>query len=376
MNFLDVRYRFDDPAQHGLGGSLRSASPASERTRSHLLASAVKITPGLFPVLAEGLRNLSASMMLREEVDCFVVADPEMQAYCIPHQSDEFERFTVVISSALVERLRIDEIRFVIGHEIGHFLCGHWRYPNTNENGCLGDRLATLRLMRAAEISADRIGMLACGSLEHACAAMIKVAAGLGYPHLQPDIPSIMLQFRELARGEGTESAIWTTHPIIPMRVRALLRFEPICRAIRQDAVYNEEELVKVDDAIEIDFHKTSGFALQKISDKHLELARVWGLVSLFAADGVISKSEQHLMLEILGKEITTKVLNFLKAQSSGLSDAVDLRLVQACEIARLAPLKDRKAMLHEFSELIAETGDADPAIRQVFLRIQSLLES
>jgi hypothetical protein len=230
--------------------------------------------------------------------------------------------------------------------------------------------------MRAAEISADRIGMLACGSLEHACAAMIKVAAGLGEPHLQPDIPSILLQFRELARGEGAASAIWATHPIIPMRVRALLRFDPVCRAIRQNGAYTEEDLIKVDDAIEGDFQRSSGFALQKISDKQLELARVWGLVSLFAADGVISKAEQHLMLEILGKEITSKVLNFLKSQRSGLREAIDCRLVQACETARMAPLNDRKSMLHEFSELIAETGGEDPAVRQVFMRIQSLLES
>jgi Zn-dependent protease with chaperone function len=135
MNFLDVRYRFDDPAQHGLSCSLRQAPPASERTRSHLLASAIKITPGLFPALAEGLRNLGNAMMLQDEVDCFVLADPAIQAYCMPHQSGERERFTVVISSALVERLKIDEIRFVIGHEIGHFLCGHWRYPNEDEDG-------------------------------------------------------------------------------------------------------------------------------------------------------------------------------------------------------------------------------------------------
>jgi len=374
MNFLDVRYRFDDPAQHGLGGALRNASPASERTRSHLLASAIKITPALFPALAEGLCNLGDSMMLREEVDCFVVADLELQAYCIPHQSGDCERFTVVISSALVERLKIDEVRFVIGHEVGHFLCGHWRYPNVDEEGSLGGRLATLKLMRAAEISADRIGMLACGSLEHACAAMIKVAAGLGEPHLQPDIPSILLQFRELTRGDGAESAIWTTHPIIPLRVRSLLRFEPVFRAIRQNGAYIEEDLSKVDDAIEVDFHRSSGYALQKISDKQLEMVRIWGLVSLFAADGVISKAEQHMMIENLGRETTMKVLKFLKSQGSGLNEAVDHRLVEACETARMAPLKDRKAMLHEFSCLIDETGTADSAVQQAFLRIQSLM--
>jgi len=318
---------------------------------------------------------LGDSMLLQDEVDCFVVADSAMQAYCIPHQSDECERFTVVISSALVERMKIDEIRFVIGHEVGHFLCGHWRYPNEDEQGSLGDRLATLSLMRAAEISADRIGMLACGSLEHACAAMIKVAAGLGEPHLHPDIPSILLQFRELARGDGTESAIWTTHPVIPLRVRSLLRFEPICRAILQSKDYSEEELSRVDDAIEVDFHKSSGFALKKLSEKQLEMVRIWGLVSLFAADGVISNAEQQVMVESLGRETTIKVLRFLRSQDSALNKAVDLKLVEACESARMAPLSDRISMLHEFSCLIDQTGVEDAKVQEAFARIRSLME-
>jgi hypothetical protein len=376
MNFLDVRYRFDDPTQHGLGDALRKNPPSSERTRSHLLASAIKITPALFPDLSQGLLNLGESMMLRDEVDCFVIADPAIQAYCLPHHSGERERFTVVLSSAIIERLRIDEIRFVIGHEVAHFLCGHWRYPPQDEGASLGDRLAILRLMRAAEISADRIGMLACRSLEHACAAMIKVAAGLGEPYLRPDIPSLLGQFRELARGDGTESAIWTTHPIIPLRVRSLLRFEPIHRKIMQDGACAREDLIKIDDAVEVDFHKSSGFALKKLSAKQLEPARIWGLVALFAADGVISKTEQQLMKVNLGEEIAAKVLRYLKERHGNLYQAVETKLAEACETACLAPISDRQALVNDFCHLVDETGAWDPAIRETFERIRQLLEA
>lgn len=374
MNFLDVRYRFDDPSQHGLGGSLRDTPPGTDRTRSHLLASAVKITAALFPDLAAGLKDLGKSMRLDEEVDCFVTADPVIQAYCIPHSSGGSDHFTVVLSSALVERLKHEEIRFVIGHEIGHFLCGHWRYPSEEDQASMGDRLATLRLMRAAEITADRIGMMACRSLEHACAAMIKVAAGLGEPFLQPDIPSILLQFRDLAKGEGSSSAIWTTHPVIPLRVRALLRFEPVYRRIMQDDKDFADELFKIDDAVEVDFHKSSGGALRKISDKQLELARVWGLVALFAADGVISKAEQELMVESLGDKTTKKVIQFLKSKGGNLSHAVEERLVSACESACLAPLTDRKNLVSGFRQLIGEVGSEEPNVKREFSRISHLL--
>jgi hypothetical protein len=263
----------------------------------------------------------------------------------------------------------------VIGHEVGHFICGHWRYPSEDEQGSMGDRLATLRLMRAAEISADRIGMLACRSLEYACAAMIKVAAGLGEPYLQPDIPSILLQYRELTRSEGTESAIWTTHPIIPLRIRALLRFEPIYRKILLDGIYATDELLRIDDAVEADFHKSSGFALRKISDKQLELAKIWGLVALFSCDGVISKVEQDLMKEYLGEGATLKVLRFLRQQGGRLDQIVAAKLIEACEVARLAPLVERKALSKQFSRLIDETGEWDEDVKNTFSTINDLLE-
>ncbi len=338
MNFVDVRYSFDDPAEHGLEGSLRTSPPQTDRMRSHLLASGIKITPALFPDLARGLQALGESMMLDEEIDCFVTADPHIQAYCVPHQSAESERFTVVLSSALVERLKPEKIRFVIGHEIGHFLCRHWQYPSEEEHMSMGDRLSVLRLMRAAEISADRIGMLACRSLDSACAAMIKVAAGLGEPILRPDIPSILSQFRDLARGDGVASAIWTTHPVIPLRVRALLRFDPIFRKMRDNDPTFKNDLIRLDKFVEADFNKSSGRALQKIADKQLEQVRVWGLVALFAADGVISKTEQDLMVESLDAEKTAKILRFLKSNTGNVLHAVEKRLAKACQAIGSVP--------------------------------------
>ena len=316
MNFIQVRYRHDDPGHFGLGEMILDGPPQSQAAHIRLLANGIKITSALFPELARELDGLQEAMELEHPVDCFAISDPHMQAYCCPREENGVQKLSVILTSGLIERLTAIELRFVIGHEVGHFLCEHWRYPqseNDETNSGFGLKLALLQLQRAAEISADRLGLLACGSLEAACAAMIKVAAGLGHPHLRPDIPSLLVQFRELTSRAGDSSTIWATHPIIPLRIRALLRFDAVGRAMLRQEAEGPAKLCAVDDAIVQDFEKASGFALQRLADKHLEEARMWALVFLFVADGVLSKLEQKMLREILGEIRAEKVIGLVK---------------------------------------------------------------
>lgn len=374
MNFLEVRYRFDDPSEHGLADVSISVSPETSQGRAKLLAEAVQITPAIFPNLAGQLSDLSTSMMLDDEVDCFVISQPVIQAFCITHSRVGRHRYSVVLSSAMVERLEPEEIRFVVGHEVGHHLCGHWRYPVPDQNPGLGHRLAALQLSRAAEISADRIGMLACRSLDSACAAMIKVASGLGAPHIKPDIPSFLHQFRQLSQDEGLSEGIWMTHPILPLRVRALLRFEPIFRAILEEQENWHDDLQQIDNAIESDFHRSTGQALHRLTDDYLESVRCWGLVYLFCADGVISKIEQRILEDTLGKERASKILRFLRSQTGSPNAAVESKLADAATDARQAPLAQREELVDEFETLVEEAGIGDASIETAMQHLRTVL--
>jgi hypothetical protein len=357
MNFLSFRYRYDDPPHHGLVANTDLAPPESTGTRAALLSDAVRITPALFPDLSRKLAGVGEAMMLTEELDCFVTAGPVMQAHCLPHSLGGRQCFSIVLSSALIERLTTDEVRFVIGHEVGHFLCEHWRYPSEDASSAVAHKLSALKLSRAAEISADRIGLLACRSLEQSCGAMIKVAAGLGAPHLQPDIPSLLSQFRELAGQNGSRSGIWATHPIIPLRIRALLRFEPVLRSILRKEDVSREDLHAIDDAVEKDFHRSTGNALVEIAEQQLDSVRVWGSVFLCCADGVICKSEQSFLTDVLGKEKSAKIMQFLKSQTGSPALAVERKLVSACEEARSADLEARRRLVQEFESQLGAAG-------------------
>ena len=369
MNQLHyIRYGFEDPAHYGLNNELKETLPDTRNTRSRLLSNAVHITPSLFPSLADIWPLLRKRLDLAEDVECFVVPEPQMQAYCFFHEShgeklssDKEAGYTVVISSGLIERLNTQEIMAVVGHEIGHFLFEHWRHPSDLEDSTKGQILAMRQLERAAEISADRVSMIAADSMNDACTAMIKVASGLGAPYLNPDIRGFLRQFRKLTDNRGHYASIWSSHPMIPLRVRAMLRFDPIRKSLSQGDRISNELLGKVDEKINQDFHKATDFALEKIANKNIEDVRLWSMVSIFVADGILSKNEQCMMRNSLGDETTNKVINFLKSSSSDMRQAVASRLQESCDQAKNAPLSEREKLIKELDRIISTfTNDGE----------------
>jgi hypothetical protein len=314
-------------------------------------------------------------MQLGSELDCFVMSDPEMQAYCVPHSDENTDAFSVVLTSALIERLAPEELRFVIGHEVGHHICEHWRHPKSDDGDSLAKRLAILKLSRSAEISADRIGMISSASLEHSCSAMIKIAAGLGSPHINPDISSILQQYRDLTDHGGESHAIWSTHPVIPHRVRALMRFESICRKLWSGEDISAKKLLELDELVENDFNRIGGKALRRFEGQSIEAIRIWSLVYLVCADGVVTKVEQDLLLKVLGESTFNKVMQFLKSQKGDVMDAVEIKLYSACQQIGPEAFLEGKNIPAEFRKICERAGIIDGPIEDALKKLETLLD-
>ena len=77
---------------------------------------------------------------------------------------------------------------------------------------------------RAQEVSVDRVGLVACGSLDIAIRALMKTASGLSSDHLRFDVGTFISQLSKSAKpaGHGDHTA---SHPSILVRCRALLWF-------------------------------------------------------------------------------------------------------------------------------------------------------
>ena len=118
------------------------------------------MTPGL----SRRLESVCQTLLLPERtVDAFIYASPEVQAECYANGT---EGCILRFSSARVDLLDDDEFEFVCGHEAGHFLLGHGLARMEGHS----DSLEYFMQQRAQEISVDRIGLIACGSLTYAVA--------------------------------------------------------------------------------------------------------------------------------------------------------------------------------------------------------------
>lgn len=194
--------------------------------RQDLLGDAVRITADLLPQVYTAYSFCLDLFRGAYSGDLFVRQSPTYNASVFAHEG----KFDLLIHSGLLNDFTIDELRFVIGHELGHVAFEHSRFPIHEILSHLREippEIASLLLSwsRAAEVSADRIGLLCCGGLTPAVTALFKTASGLRGIHVDRILDSFRGQYEELERGirKGRDAYRWMrTHPMIPIRFKAL----------------------------------------------------------------------------------------------------------------------------------------------------------
>lgn len=199
-------------------------------TRNHhqqLIRNALAVTPenaaGVDALVQECRRRLGA-----EPVQVFALRNRQLNAYTFGLHAPR----VVVLYSALFERMDADEMRFIIGHELGHVLLGH-TWLNTLVGGMAGlptsfggAVLLTLALRgwnRACEFSADRAGLVACGNPGKAVSALVKlVAAGRSPQELERALRAVEAEDDSLV---NVLAESLSTHPMIVKRIAELRQF-------------------------------------------------------------------------------------------------------------------------------------------------------
>ena len=195
--------------------------------RARLLSSAVRVESSLLPHVTEAFEKLKHRVGIDEPMEAYVYQESAINAFVTRGHSYTF----VALSSFAVNQLTEAELEFVIGHEFGHAIFGHIDVPAGYllETGTFDvrQRMQMLAWQRACEISADRCGLICCGSLDVAATAMFKTLSGLGgeisikpsdfakqWDHLVDEVIS------------GGEDEQWQmTHPFPPLRMQAMMSF-------------------------------------------------------------------------------------------------------------------------------------------------------
>jgi Zn-dependent protease with chaperone function len=184
--------------------------------------------PKVFEVLEDVARQFNAP-----PTQAFVIRESRAQVHAYGVRAPH----TIVFHSALLDSLEPDELRFVIGQQLGRIVYGHTRISvllggEAEALPALPGQLTWLRDLffawyrRVTLLSADRAGALACGDLEIAVRTLIKLGVGSRqFQELRCD--DLVDQLYRANQGVSRIQAavIWATSTVPPTvrRVQELL---------------------------------------------------------------------------------------------------------------------------------------------------------
>ncbi len=159
-------------------------------------------------------------------VEFFVIPSRQMNAYTFGLS----EPNAVVLFDCLFNYMDEDELRFIIGHELGHVSLGH-SWLNTLLGGMAGvpvslEAAVILTLAfrgwnRACEFSCDRAGLLACGSVDKAISALIKLQARDADTPQELDAALRQIDAEDDNIGNVLANTL-STHPMLIKRINEL----------------------------------------------------------------------------------------------------------------------------------------------------------
>jgi Zn-dependent protease with chaperone function len=154
------------------------------------LGGTVRVGEDQFRHIHDMVRDACYILDMPEVPELFVRQDPTPNAMALGSDHP-----FIVVNTGLLDLLDDEELRFVIGHEVGHILSGHAVYQTMMQILLqLGSRLAWLPLgnvgiaaiiiglrewFRKAELSSDRAGLLAGQDVDAAKRANMKLAGGV-----------------------------------------------------------------------------------------------------------------------------------------------------------------------------------------------------
>lgn len=186
------------------------------RLRSTSLRVHSALTPRVDRLCKAALHALDIGL---DEIDFYIFSDVNINGFCYLIGSP----VSIGISSGAVNNLSDEELVFVIGHEIGHAIFGDISVALADD-----DSLETARLSRYVELTADRIGILACQDVNPALKAMVKTVSGLEDDELRFDFAHYSQELRSVQKIVSHSFDPSSTHPPFSIRFRAALAFSNI----------------------------------------------------------------------------------------------------------------------------------------------------
>ncbi len=309
-----------------------------------------EITPDIFNSLEETCNSLKLNINC---VKAYVSSSSEIQASCMSFNK---ESCLITLTSKIVNLLSFEELKFVMGHEIGHFLLGH----NIEEILSLESKESYIK-KRAQEISVDRIGLWACKDLNIATRAIIKTLSGLDENYIKFNMQAFLNQL-DSSVAKNEESGQFSTHPSFVLRAKALLRFslsDPFQRFVKNS---KGSDLTEIDELIQKDLDTYIDGELRQDIKKGKENIFFWCYSYAFVKKGSFTKENQNILKQKFGKEMNDKLINMIKDKSTDevINSCKEKLLTSIKSFKTMAPTKAKKDLNLIILEVESETNQKD----------------
>src|SRR3954471_17755703 len=203
-------------------------------------ANAVRVGPNQFPKLHQLYTDVLTTMDWPDRPQLFVSQTPFVNAGAFG-----VERPFIVINSGALNLLDDDEMRTLLGHELGHIMSGHALYytilviilyvshsffPFVTSLILAPIRYALLEWSRKSELSSDRAGLIATQDPPASMRMFLKMAGGGNMK--QMDLNAFLEQAKEYEAVGGAVDRIFKilntleqSHPFNTLRAAELQRW-------------------------------------------------------------------------------------------------------------------------------------------------------
>ena len=203
-------------------------------------ADAVRVGPTQFPKLQQLYTDVLTSLDWPTRPELFVSQTPFVNAGAFG-----MDQPFIVINSGALRLLDDDEMRALLGHELGHVMSGHALYrtilililnvsfaslPFLAGIALLPIRIALLEWYRKSELSSDRAGLLASQDATASLRMFLKMAGGGDMA--QMDLNAFLAQAKDYEETGGALDRIFQilntldrSHPFNTLRAAELQRW-------------------------------------------------------------------------------------------------------------------------------------------------------
>ncbi len=200
--------------------------------RNLMEGHSLKIEKDLLDGLYELCHEVKAKLDYNENVDFYITGDSTVNAFSLAAEH-EGDPHIVNINSALFSLMTTDELKFVIGHELGHLINRdtalrrliNFVFPNPQTVPVTLQYKIMLH-NQLAELVADRYGFLATENFEACVTAFFKLASGLDLTKMDVSIDALIADNnKRLDYFMNDKGVSRSSHPVNPIRVQALNLF-------------------------------------------------------------------------------------------------------------------------------------------------------